>query len=482
MSGPSYLDGLNYHDMVEIDLGKLGGAVADWKSTVDGLKRLMEDASSGLLKKSEGARWVGLNADVTREFVKKTAEELMDLHQEANAIWNVLDDAHSQLTEIQSNIKSIVEQAKEVKLQVTDNWDGTVKFVYPFEMDPDQHDRDVQHEYNRRVNAKMARAIRIDGLVKGALAKMHGGDPYDAGHTRYDSLDDVALDRAMALASLGKDVNPKQRAELRKLWDALSPELRGQLWDADRVKLMDTGVISPKYKWKSTVKGNPGWAWRDPTAGDRWTLFEAKSKVAWDKLNGLSHGGQALEHYLSHTGTPVDDLDVDSMLRDDKPMYEDVEWAIVDHQEKWAEQARKELDKSGGQTVTVPVETKGQTFGFGNQDWRDAVGTGTFNVSGAMTARLNEYGKPEYYLDYQVNVWDRYSHNEIELNLTDPPDPDLAKLQEAGLAEDFDMRGSSSVTHYDFRQPGPDGVYDGPGPKVQDRPPPAGGGAKYVRP
>ncbi|MFD8384034.1 hypothetical protein ACFV2X_36905 [Streptomyces sp. NPDC059679] len=420
MSGPGNLDGLNCHDMVEIDLAELGGAVADWKSTVDGLKKLMKDASSGLLK---------------------------------------------------------------VKLQVTDNWDGAVKFVYPFEMDPDQHDRDVQHEYNRRVNAKMARAIQIDGLVKGALAKMHGGDPYDAGHTQYDSLDDVALDRATALASLGKDVNPEQqRAELRKLWDALSPELRGQLWDADRVKLMDAGVISPKYKWKSTVKGHPEWAWRDPTAGDRWTLFEAKSKVAWDKLNGLSHGGQALEHYLSNTGTPVDDLDVNSMLRDDKPMYEDVEWAIVDHQDKWAEQARKELEKSGGQTVTVPVETKGQTFGFGDQDWRDAVGTGTFNVSGAMTAKLNEYGKPEYYLDYQVNVWDRYSHNESELNLTDPPDPDLAKLQEAGLAEDFDMRGSSSVTHYDFRQPGPDGVYDGPGPKVQDPAPPAGRGAKLVRP
>ncbi|MFK4265525.1 hypothetical protein [Streptomyces milbemycinicus] len=466
MSGPSYLDGLNYHDMVELDLGKLGGAVADWKSAVDGLKKLMENANSGLLKKSEGARWVGLNADVTREFVKKTAKELGDLHTEANAVWSVLDDAHSQLTEIQSNIKSIVEQAKEVKLQVTDNWDGTVKFVYPFEMDPDQRDRDVQQEYNRRVNAKMARAIQIDGLVNGALAKMHGGDPYDAGHTRYDSLDDVALDRAMALASLGKDVNPKQRAELRKLWDALSPELRGQLWDADRVKLMDAGVISPKYKWKSSVKGDPGWAWREPTAGDRWTLFEAKSKVAWDKLNGLSHGGQALEHYLSNTGTPVDDLDVDSMLRDDKPMYEDVEWAIVDHQDKWAEQARKELEKSGAQTVTVPVETKGQIFGFGNQDWRDAVGTGTFNVSGAMTAKLNEYGKPEYYLDYQVNVWDRYSQNESEPNWTDPPDPNLAKLQEAGLAEDFDMRGSSSVTHYDYRQPGPDGVYDGPGPKV----------------
>ncbi|MGW3564356.1 hypothetical protein ACWDSL_10750 [Streptomyces sp. NPDC000941] len=468
MSGPSYLDGLNYHDMVELDLGKLGGAVADWKSTVDGLKKLMEDANSGLLKKSEGARWAGLNADVTREFVKKTAKELGDLHKEANAIWSVLDDAHSQLTEIQSNIKSTVEQAKEVKLRVTDNWDGTVKFVYPFAAEGtySKQDRAVQDEYNRHVNAQLARAIQIDGLVKGALAKMHGGDPYDAGHTRYDSLDDVALDRATALASLGKDVNPKQRAELRKLWDALSPELRGQLWDADRVKLMDAGVISPKYKWTPGDKGNLGWAVRDPGAGDRWDLFKAKSKVELDKINGLSHAGRNLEHYLSNTGTPLD-LDVDSMLRDDKPVYEDVEWAIVDHQEKWAEQARKELEKSGAQTVTIPVETKDQDYLPADPGWREAVGSGTFNVSGAMTAKLDEYGKPQYYLDYQVNVWDRYSWNESKDNWPgDVTDPDMAHLQTVGLAQDFDMRGSSSVTHYDYQQPGPDGDYDSPGPQV----------------
>ncbi|MDX3224761.1 hypothetical protein [Streptomyces sp. ME19-01-6] len=462
------MGGLVYHDLVEVDLGKLGSAVADWKSAVEGLQKLMDDANSGLLKKSEGARWAGLNADVTRTFVKKTAKEFADLHKEAHSVWSILDDAHSQLTEIQSTIRSAVAQAQEIKLQVADNYDGTVKFVYPLapEGTYSKRDREVQQEYIRHVNAKLARAIEIDGLVKGALAKIHGGDVYDAGHTRYNSLNDVAVERALTLASFGKDANAKQRAELRKLWDGLSPELRGRLWDADREKLMAAGVISPTYKWTPGDKGNPGWAVRDPGAGDRWNLFKAKSEVELDKINGLGQAGRNLEHYLSNTGTPLD-LDVDSMLRDDRPVYEDVEWAIVDHQEKWAEQARKELEKSGAQTVTIPVETKGQDYLPADPGWREAVGSGTFNVSGAMTAKLDEYGKPQYYLDYQVNVWDRYSWNESKDNWPgDVTDPDMAHLQTVGLAQDFDMRGSSSVTHYDYQQPGPDGDYDGPGPQV----------------
>ncbi|MGY0062212.1 hypothetical protein ACWY4P_37705 [Streptomyces sp. LZ34] len=232
-------------------------------------------------------------------------------------------------------------------------------------------------------------------------------------------------------------------------------------WAVSAKKLLD-GVDSGL----PADKGDPAWAVRDPGAGDRWNLFEAKSKVAMDKINGLSHAGRNLEHYLSNTGTPLD-LDVDSMLRDDDPMYEDIEWAIVDHQEKWAEQARKELEESGASTVTIPVETKGQNYMHADPGWYEAVGSAKFIVSGVMTAKLNEYGKPDYYLDYQVNVWDRYSWNESKNNWPmDVSDPDMAKLQEAGLAEDFNMRGSSSVTHYDYRQPGPDGVYDSPGPKV----------------
>ena len=77
---------LTYKDLVELDLGKLISRPSDWKSVVDGLKKLESDARSGLLKKSEGARWAGLNATVTHEFVRKTAKEFEDLYKEASSI------------------------------------------------------------------------------------------------------------------------------------------------------------------------------------------------------------------------------------------------------------------------------------------------------------------------------------------------------------------------------------------------------------
>ncbi|MFI0728692.1 hypothetical protein ACH4S9_06660 [Streptomyces sp. NPDC021225] len=101
----------------------------DWKTVVDGLKKLVSDARSGLLKKSEGVRWAGLNATVTHEFVRKTAKEFEDLHKEAGSSYAVLDDAYDQLTASQDKVKGIVRDAEVHGFKVSDNSDGTVRFV-----------------------------------------------------------------------------------------------------------------------------------------------------------------------------------------------------------------------------------------------------------------------------------------------------------------------------------------------------------------
>ncbi|MEU8877872.1 hypothetical protein AB0D24_43425 [Streptomyces javensis] len=49
-----------------MDLGKLGTAVADWKTMVGDLAKLKPEVSRGLVAKSEAARWEGVNATVTR--------------------------------------------------------------------------------------------------------------------------------------------------------------------------------------------------------------------------------------------------------------------------------------------------------------------------------------------------------------------------------------------------------------------------------
>ncbi|MEU5640543.1 hypothetical protein [Streptomyces milbemycinicus] len=180
---------LTYTDLVGVDLGKLNTAVTDWKSVVDGLKKLMSDARSGMLKKSDGARWDGLNATVTREFVGKTAKEFEDLYKEANSIWVILDDAHSQLTAIQSKVKSLVASAQDDGFSISDNSDGTVRFHESG--DGGSRSLDSPLSYAEAVNHEMRRAVTFDVLAKRALAKIHGGDPSDAGHAHYASLLDV---------------------------------------------------------------------------------------------------------------------------------------------------------------------------------------------------------------------------------------------------------------------------------------------------
>ena len=70
-----------------------------------------------------------------------------------------------------------------------------------------------------------------------------------------------------------------------------------------------------------------------------------------------------------------------------------------------------------------------------------------------------------------MNVWDRYSWNESKDNWPmDVTDPDMARLQTVGLAEDFNMRGSSSVTHYDYQRPGRTACTTGRGRRSRTRP------------
>ncbi|MFF8602663.1 hypothetical protein ACF065_22060 [Streptomyces sp. NPDC015232] len=101
-----------YSDLMALDLGKLAMAVSDWESMVANLAKLTTAARDGLVKKSDGADWKGVNADVTREFVHKTAKEVDDLHAEAASIAAVLADAHRELSTYQKRAKSLTEDAR----------------------------------------------------------------------------------------------------------------------------------------------------------------------------------------------------------------------------------------------------------------------------------------------------------------------------------------------------------------------------------
>ncbi|MFZ4268813.1 hypothetical protein [Streptomyces arboris] len=373
-----------YTDLVEVDLGKLSTATAHWKTVVDELAKLKNDVRDTLVKKSDGARWHGINATVTKEFVHSAAKEFGDLHREA-----------------------------------------------------------------------------LDAAVSRALKKSHGGDPYNAGHSSYTSLDQDQVPRAMKLASLGEDANDKQRAELRRLWQSLSPEARARIWAQHKGDLLAAGLLAPQMKRVAADRGAGSYDIDSPGARDHWIQIQATGMSNAGDFIGNTDAAYHMDHYLRGLGTDLD-LDVDRMLTDDAALRQTAEHAIADEREKWRKQALDEFQKSGGPPVALPVETSPQSYTHTDRNWHLAVGSGMTNTTGTVTVVPGDDGKPRVSLDYQVNVWDRYKWDpgkNTPIGPTEVTDADMARLHSTGLAREFDMRGSGSVQHHDLSS---DGSLPGP--------------------
>ncbi|MGX1133249.1 hypothetical protein RKD49_005439 [Streptomyces glaucescens] len=211
---------ITYHDLMQVDLAKLGTAVSDWKKVVDNLKQLETDARDGLKKKSDRARWEGVNAGVTREFVGKTAKEIADLRVEANGIHQVLDDAHRELEALQKSVRTLTTEAKGKGYTVRDNGDGTVSVdahVMPGTSPKDDKNLEERQRYADSITGKIGHANDIDVSTKRALSRTHGNDLYNAGHAKYDSLNDAQVERALELAKKRETMTDRELAELNRL-------------------------------------------------------------------------------------------------------------------------------------------------------------------------------------------------------------------------------------------------------------------------
>ncbi|MGO4749022.1 hypothetical protein AB4212_10400 [Streptomyces sp. 2MCAF27] len=453
-----------YTNLLEMDLGKLAAAVADWKTVVSGLERLRTDADRGLVRKSDVAKWAGLNATVTREFVRKTAKELRDLHREAKSIWSVLDDANTELRGIQRRARKLASDAakEEPGLVVKDSGDGSVRVSETMcNITSDgQRTHDLIKWYTDTITGLVTYAAEIDAAVCRALRASHGQDRHDAGHAVYTSLDEDMAPRAVELASLGDKATPQQRAQLRRLWESLSSSSRAELWAAHKDDLMAAGVLSPRIRQISPDAGSGRHGVESPGFGERVTLEKAKMLAEGASLAGMDAAARNLMHYLDNSGTTLD-LPIDEMMKGDDAFRGTTINALVDYEDKWREAGLAEFKKSGGRPVAIPVETVNSSYRFsrsGNENWYLAVGSVMTNVSGVVTVTPGADGKPHVGLDYQLNAWDRYnwdSGKETEIAGVTFSDEEMGRLHRTGLAQEFDLRGSSSVMH---RQ-----LVDGPG-------------------
>jgi hypothetical protein len=214
---------LTHTDVADVDLARLGRAVADWKRTTACLKALAGQARSGLLTKSESARWEGVNATVTRGFIRKTAKEFDDAHAEARSITKVLDDAHRELTRIQQAVRTILEvEAPKLGVRPATDRPGWAAWHYlpspagtAAARSPEA--ASAARALTDRLATLVAHAQEIDTSVARALRRSHGNDGNDFGHRSYGSLDDAQRERALELARVGTRMTEAQYAEFNSI-------------------------------------------------------------------------------------------------------------------------------------------------------------------------------------------------------------------------------------------------------------------------
>ncbi|MFE3122231.1 DUF6571 family protein [Streptomyces hydrogenans] len=226
---------LTFEDVVNAPVAKLKQAADDWSEMAAKLKTLATDAREGMKAKTDKAQWQGVNSDVTRPFVAKTAKEFEDAEAQAKGIQLLLADAHTSFLAARDALVRIRdEEGPAAGVHV----DAKGKVTPRHDLEKDvtaRHDPD-QAGYAEAVRKQKAAVVswqaRIDRLVEDcadaddslrrALAA-NVKDDHDFTAPTYKSLDEEQVARAAELLKKvsGEGGTARNVAELKELEDLL---------------------------------------------------------------------------------------------------------------------------------------------------------------------------------------------------------------------------------------------------------------------
>ncbi|MFE0640407.1 hypothetical protein ACFW2Y_02075 [Streptomyces sp. NPDC058877] len=220
---------LTFDNVYQAPLGRMKSAADDWSVMKGKLDVLAEDARTTMAAKAKDDYWRGVNAEVTKPFVDKTAKEFEDAAKAADGIHKVLEDGYQAFKKAKDDLKRIVETeapAKGFKVRP----DGTVVALEPLASTKDQgmrHDPDFP-DLIRKERAEIdAMQRRIDAIVEtcddadvscsNALKANITGKKHDFSAPKYDSLDAEEAQRAVDLAKKGRDISHEELVRLNEL-------------------------------------------------------------------------------------------------------------------------------------------------------------------------------------------------------------------------------------------------------------------------
>ncbi|MHB9861160.1 hypothetical protein [Streptomyces sp. YIM S03343] len=193
------------------DFGKLGEAVTDWEQMTKKLAELKKDAEDNLKAKADKARWAGVNATVSREFIAKTAAEFADAHTQADSITKILSDTRGELIGYRSQLNDAIKRAAEQHLTVVDTGDGA--FTVAGNTRPDwasdpsgktgATDQKVVDAFRTEIQGILTKATNSDNSADQALRLIVDQAEYGFNDASYANRDEAA-DAVAAAEKLAK--------------------------------------------------------------------------------------------------------------------------------------------------------------------------------------------------------------------------------------------------------------------------------------
>lgn len=217
---------LSHSALLNLRLGDLKTAVDDWSAVVTKLQELNKSARS-MDARSKKATWSGINSEVTKPFVSKTAGEFNDAAVQATSIRNILRDAHIRLSALKKKLQTSVEDAANDNLTVLA--DGTVSML----VHPDRAASDSAASGTEKTKADalkttiskiLEEARDVDAIASRALKTIEGENPYDFSGINYSGLSEadkaqaiIDANVAVQLASQGAELTEREMNKLSTL-------------------------------------------------------------------------------------------------------------------------------------------------------------------------------------------------------------------------------------------------------------------------
>ncbi|MFI9806698.1 hypothetical protein ACIHEJ_20455 [Streptomyces sp. NPDC052301] len=223
---------MKFDDLYHANFKLLDDAVDDWGQLVRNLTELQKQARDGLHNKAVKADWHGVNADVSREFIGKTAGEFADATKEATSVHNILLDTRNELKHYKQQLHQAIENGRKKNLTVMPSGDGG--FIVTMAVHPDRAghgtkvpDHTVADEDALRdeVQKILDNAAKSDSSASDVLTALVDESKYGFSGAVYKNRDEAeaAVQEADKLAKLARK-DPQQLTA--KDFDAIDDGLK----------------------------------------------------------------------------------------------------------------------------------------------------------------------------------------------------------------------------------------------------------------